>query len=201
MGRASEHGFGSGGALEASALAGQFLVAVPGVHDDRFDRTVIYVHNHSRAGAMGFVINRELPIVFDELMVRLGIQKASVSPARRDRRPRVRHGGPVDEERGFVLHAPDASTADRDTPIQVSTSLDMLKLIARGEGPEPALLVLGYAGWGPGQLDNEMAENAWFNVPLDPALIFARSSEQSYDLALKSIGVSAGRMSGESGHA
>jgi putative transcriptional regulator len=196
-----------GGAREASAMAGQFLIAVPGVHGDDFDRTVIYLHKHSRAGAMGFIINRDLPIVFDELMVRLGIQKAALTPARRDRRPRVRHGGPVDEERGYVLHPhgppkmPSGQGEDGVLPLAVSTSLDMLRMIARGEGPETSLLVLGHAGWAPGQLDKEMAQNAWFNAPVDTDLVFSRTVEHAYDLALKSIGVSASRMSPQSGHA
>jgi putative transcriptional regulator len=189
-------------------LVGQLLIALPSMGDSRFARSVIYIHTHSRNGAMGFVINRELSMKFEELMVRLGVkseaQAQSVLAARRHgRAERVRFGGPVDEERGFVLHSNEyhARSDAQGDRIGVSTSMEVLHAIARAEGPEKSVLMLGYAGWGAGQLESEIADNAWLNAPLDAQLVFDTPVDEIYDRALMLLGVRPEQLSGHSGHA
>ncbi|NJR13352.1 MAG: YqgE/AlgH family protein [Phyllobacteriaceae bacterium] len=195
------------GHSDEGALGGQLLIASPVMADSRFQRSVIYLHTHSSTGAMGFVINRELPMRFDDLMVRLGVKsedkKSITTHEIRNRQMRVRFGGPVEEERGFVLHTPVAAAraSGPDSPVAVSTSMEMLHAISRGQGPDDSILVLGYAGWGPGQLESEIAENAWLNAPGDADIVFARHVDEIYDKALRSLGIRPEQLSGHSGHA
>ena len=183
-------------------LQGQLLIAVPGMNDPRFERSVVYVHSHSRNGAMGFVVNRDLAMLFEDLLGKLGIQSGSRGtwPSGRPRQTYARYGGPVEEERGFVLHGEEAGAGDA-SPITVSTSLDMLHALTRGDGPDRALLVLGYAGWAPGQLENEIAENAWLNAPASRDIVLSQDSDGIYERALLSIGVRPENLSGQAGHA
>jgi putative transcriptional regulator len=193
---------------EEAELAGQVLIASPGMGDGRFERAVVYLHTHSRNGAMGFIINRELSMKFEELMVRLGVKsesqaRAMLAKSGRGRAVRVRHGGPVEEERGFVLHTSEYHGRG-DAPgrnVSVSTSMEVLHAIARNEGPERSVMMLGYAGWSAGQLEAELAENAWLNAPGDADLIFNTQVDEIYDRALRSIGVKPEQLSGASGHA
>jgi putative transcriptional regulator len=191
---------GSGRAT-TSTLHGHLLMAVPGVTGAPFERTVIYLHTHSRNGAMGFVINRELPIPLTELVEQLGIESEGQSASATD--ANVRYGGPVDEQRGFVIHAAEKSEPGegRSAGISVSTSMDMLRSIAQGGGPERAFLVLGYAGWAPGQLESEIAENAWFHAPASLDMVFSTDVANSYERALRLIGIRPEQMNGLSGHA
>lgn len=189
-------------------LDGQLLVAMPGMSDERFSRTVIYLCAHSSEGAMGIVVNKPAPhISFPELLVQLEVVPASESirlPARADA-VRVLRGGPVETGRGFVLHSADFyienSTLPIDEGICLTATLDILKAIATGGGPENAVLALGYAGWAPGQLETEIQANGWLNCPADSRLIFDDPLDTKYERALAKIGIDLGKLSSEAGHA
>jgi putative transcriptional regulator len=189
-------------------LDGQLLVAMPGMADDRFSRAVIYICAHSAEGAMGIVLNRPASdLNFPDLLVQLEI----VPEAERIRLPqRVGHmqvlmGGPVETSRGFVLHSPDfyidQSTLPIDDSVCLTATIDILRAIARGEGPQNAVLALGYAGWSAGQLESEIQANGWLNCPADPELIFSASADTRYELAMRKIGIEPAMLSTEAGHA
>jgi putative transcriptional regulator len=188
-------------------LDGQMLIASPGMRDERFARTVIYMCAHSSEGAMGIVVNQPAPhISFSELLVKLDVipEKDKIQlPSCPD--VTVLRGGPVETERGFVLHSADFfienSTLPIDEGICLTATLDILKAIARGDGPASALLALGYAGWAPGQLESEIQENGWLHCTADPELIFGSDTDGKYDKALKKIGIDVGMLSTEAGHA
>lgn len=188
-------------------LDGQMLIATPTMLDDRFSRSLIYICAHSPEGAMGIVVNQPAPnINFPDLLVQLDVIKEGeaidISP--RDE-IRILKGGPVETGRGFVLHSADFfienSTLPIDEGICLTATLDILKAIAKGDGPENAVLALGYAGWAPGQLESEIQKNGWLHCPADPDLIFGADTEQKYDKALRKIGIGPGMLSGEIGHA
>jgi putative transcriptional regulator len=189
-------------------LDGQLLVAMPAMGDPRFARSVIYLCAHSADGAMGIIINQRAPnISFTELLEQLNI----VPPKDRIRLPSgltamaVHLGGPVETGRGFVLHSADYFKAESTLPIDESVCLtatiDILRDIAKGAGPDKALLALGYAGWAPGQLENEIQANGWLNCPADPELIFDPEVERKYSRALHKIGIDPIRLVNDSGHA
>src|SRR5947209_15183527 len=189
-------------------LDGQMLIAMPSMRDERFSRSVIYVCAHSSEGAMGIVVNHPAPnIKFPDLLVQLEV----ISDAERIELPpragvvKVLKGGPVETGRGFVLHSADFfienSTLPIDDGICLTATLDILKAIARGDGPASAVLALGYAGWAPGQLENEIQENGWLHCAADSELIFGNDNESKYQRALKKLGVDPGMLSSESGHA
>ena len=185
-------------------LEGQLLVAMPVMTDRRFARSVIYICAHSAEGAMGLIINQRAPnIRFPELLRRLSIAPGAVEGEAFDLDVHV--GGPVDTERGFVLHSADYYAADSTLPIDDSVSLtatvDILKAIANGKGPKHAILALGYAGWGPGQLENEIQCNGWLHCDADPDLVFGDDVEEKYARALRKIGIDPGMLSNEAGHA
>ena len=189
-------------------LDGQMLVAMPTMGDDRFQRAVIYVCAHSAEGAMGIVLNRPASDVsFSDLLVQLDIipETDAIRLPRRAERMRVLMGGPVETSRGFVLHTPDffidESTLPIDDGICLTATIDILRAIARGKGPESAVLALGYAGWSPGQLESEIQANGWLNCPADEDLIFGPAMEVKYDLALRKIGIDLGMLSSQAGHA
>lgn len=189
-------------------LDGQLLVAMPGMADERFARSVVYICAHSEEGAMGIIVNKAAPhLSFPDLLVQLDIITATDAirlPSRAER-VRVLRGGPVETGRGFVLHTPDffidSSTLPIDEGVCLTATVDILRAIARGEGPESALLALGYAGWSPGQLETEIQANGWLNCPGDVGLIFDGALETKYDRALRLIGINPGMLSGEAGHA
>ncbi len=187
-------------------LDGQILVAMPTIQDDRFARTVIYMCAHSAEGAMGIIINKPAPNVqFHDLLEQLDvIPKEGGEPIHVLPIP-VLKGGPVETQRGFVLHSADFfikdSTLSIDQGICLTATLDILKAMARGEGPASAILALGYAGWAPGQLETEIQANGWLNCAADQELIFGRVPEVKYSAALKKIGIDPGKLSSESGHA
>ena len=189
-------------------LDGQMLIATPTMQDERFARSVIYICAHSSEGAMGIVVNQPAGhINFPDLLVKLDVIPATdliqLPPRAGD--VKVLKGGPVETERGFVLHSADFfienSTLPIDEGICLTATLDILKAIARGNGPESAILALGYSGWAPGQLENEMQQNGWLHCSADPDLIFGLDVEAKYDRALKKIGVSPGMLSSDVGHA
>jgi putative transcriptional regulator len=188
-------------------LDGQMLIAMPSMGDERFSRSVIYVCAHSTEGAMGIVVNQPAAnISFPDLLVQLDV----IPAADHIQLPSgagvaVLKGGPVDTQRGFVLHSSDFyienSTLPIDDGICLTATLDILKAIARGTGPRNAILALGYAGWAPGQLENEIQHNGWLHCSADPELIFGPDTGGKYTLALKKIGIDLGMLSSEAGHA
>ncbi|HWK01967.1 MAG TPA: YqgE/AlgH family protein [Xanthobacteraceae bacterium] len=187
-------------------LDGQILVAMPTIQDDRFARTVIYMCAHSPEGAMGIVINKPAPNVkFHDLLEQLDvIPKETGEPIRISAIP-VLKGGPVETQRGFVLHSADFfikdSTLSIDQDICLTATLDILKALARGEGPTSAILALGYAGWAPGQLESEIQANGWLNCAADDQLIFGSTPEAKYATALRKIGIDPAQLSTDAGHA
>jgi putative transcriptional regulator len=188
-------------------LDGQMLIAMPTMGDERFSRSVIYMCAHSSEGAMGIIVNHPAAhISFSDLLVQLNVIPAADSiqlPQAGD--VKVMKGGPVDTQRGFVLHSSDFyvenSTLPIDEGVCLTATLDILKAIARGDGPKSAILALGYAGWAPGQLEQEINQNGWLHCPADPELIFGEDTEGKYAKALRKIGIDLGMLSSEAGHA
>ena len=199
---------GSGSGLGRGFLDGQMLIATPTMQDERFARSVIYMCAHSSEGAMGIVINQPAPhISFRDLLVKLDVipEADKIMLPSRAGGVTVLKGGPVETERGFVLHSADFfienSTLPIDEGICLTATLDILKAIARGDGPASAILALGYAGWSPGQLENEMQQNGWLHCSADRDLIFGVDIDAKYNRAMEKIGIRPGMLSSEVGHA
>jgi len=189
-------------------LDGQLLVAMPSMGDPRFSRSVIYLCAHSSEGAMGIIINQRAPnISFTELLEQLNIVPTEdrISVPWGLSAMAVHLGGPVETGRGFVLHSADyfksESTLPIDESVCLTATIDILRDIAKGSGPNKALLALGYAGWAPGQLEDEIQSNGWLNCPADPELIFDPEVDRKYNKALGSIGIDPIRLVNDSGHA
>jgi putative transcriptional regulator len=189
-------------------LDGQMLIAMPSMGDERFARSLIYVCAHSSEGAMGIVVNHPAPhITFPDLLVQLEVVGAPdlIQLPPHAGEVKVLKGGPVETSRGFVLHSADFfienSTLPIDDGICLTATLDILKAIARGDGPRSAVLALGYAGWAPGQLENEINQNGWLHCNADPELIFGQDIDGKYKQALSKIGINLGMLSSEAGHA
>lgn len=189
-------------------LDGQLLVAMPGMADPRFARSVIYLCAHSEDGAMGLIVNQPSRVRnFPELLVQLNIiaPEEQISLPSEVSRVQVLTGGPVQADRGFVLHSPDFHLTNSTLPIDDSVSLtatvDILRAIAAGDGPHRALLALGYAGWDAGQLEDEIQNNGWLHCPSDPALLFDSRLDTKYDRALQKLGVDLAQLSTSAGHA
>ena len=189
-------------------LDGQMLIAMPSMRDERFSRSLIYVCAHSSDGAMGIIVNQIAANVnFPDLLVQLEVIPAAdvIQLPQRAGSVKVLKGGPVETGRGFVLHSADFfienSTLPIDDGICLTATLDILKAIARGDGPASAVLALGYAGWAPGQLENEIQGNGWLHCAADSDLIFGTDIGGKYELALKKIGIDLGMLSSEAGHA
>ncbi len=198
----------SGKTAARGYLDGQMLIAMPAMHDERFARSLIYVCAHSSEGAMGIIVNQPAAnIKFPDLLVQLEVIPAAdlIQLPQRAETVKVLKGGPVETGRGFVLHSADFfienSTLPIDEGICLTATLDILKAIARGDGPVSAVLALGYAGWAPGQLETEIQANGWLHCTADPELIFGLDSDGKYDRALRKIGIDVGMLSSESGHA
>jgi len=181
-------------------LTGQLLVAMPQMRDPRFARSVIYICAHNADGAMGLVVNRRVgSITFDDLLKQLNI-----GPNKRHDEIRIHFGGPVEQGRGFVLHSSDymqSGTLRVDDQVALTATLDILKEMAAGGGPRRSLLALGYAGWGPGQLDAEIQANGWLSVASDEALIFDADLDHKWERAIGKIGIDFSMLSGDAGHA
>ncbi len=174
---------------------------MPGMTDSRFSRSVIYVCAHSQDGAMGIVVNQPAKKVsFSELLVQLEViapEEAIRLPAKAGKVPVVK-GGPVETGRGFVLHSADYFV---DEGISLTATVDILRAIAHGNGPNRAMLALGYAGWSPGQLETEIQHNGWLNCPADQGLIFDRLLDTKYERALRTMGVDPVMLSSDVGRA
>lgn len=181
-------------------LAGQLLVAMPGMLDPRFAKTVIYLCAHGPEGAMGLVINKVLDsLSFPDLLDQLGINFVGGSE-----HIAVHFGGPVETGRGFVLHSPDyvqEATLVVDGEVALTATVDILRAIASGMGPRHHLLALGYAGWGPGQLDSEIKANGWLNVQADEDLVFGHDLDGKWERAMAKIGIDPRMLSDMAGHA
>ncbi len=189
-------------------LDGQMLIAMPAMGDERFARSVIYICAHSAEGAMGIIVNHPAPNVsFADLLVQLDVIPAAdrIQLPPRAGLVRVLKGGPVETGRGFVLHSADFfienSTLPIDEGVCLTATLDILKAIARGDGPARSVLALGYAGWAPGQLETEINQNGWLHCPSDLELIFGSDAEGKYEKAIRKIGIDLGMLSSEAGHA
>jgi len=183
-----------------SYLSGNLLIAMPTMRDPRFSRTVIYMCAHNAEGAMGIVVNRLIgSLSYTELLKQLGFEGSGAQDSRK-----VHFGGPVETSRGFVLHTTDKLEEGSllvDDDVALTSTTDILKSIVAGEGPNRSILALGYAGWGPGQLDQELQANSWLHVPADKDLIFDDELESKWTRAIAKIGVNLGMLSGEAGHA
>ena len=192
--------------FSADHLANQFLIAMPGMVDPNFAGVVIYLFEHTERGAMGLVVNRptevDLATLFDKIEVKLEIAPLLEQP--------VYFGGPVQVERGFVLHEPEPNAAYSSSLVipgglTMTTSKDVLEAVASGTGPKKFLMTLGYAGWGAGQLEEEITLNGWMNVPLSRQqmadIIFDTPSSQRYERAMSRLGFDLSHLSGEAGHA
>ena len=181
-------------------FSGQLLVAMPAMPDPRFSQSVIYICAHNEDGAMGLVINRAMPdVTFPDLLDQLGIELHDPAAA-----IRIHAGGPVESGRGFVLHSPDyvhESTLVVNGQMALTDTVDIVKAIAEGRGPEQSLLALGYAGWGPGQLENEILENGWLSMNAAPELVFELNPDRKWEGALHSLGIDALMLSEDAGHA
>ena len=185
-------------------LTNQFLIAMPGMADETFSGAVVYLCEHNEKGALGLVINKPIDIklrsLFEKVELSLDIDELAEQP--------VFFGGPVQTERGFVLHE---SMGDSDTHysstlairggLAMTTSKDVLEAMADGAGPKRVLITLGYSGWQPGQLEDELGRNGWLTVDADPAVIFDTPIEQRYARALSLLGVDPRMLSQEAGHA
>ncbi len=182
-------------------LTDQFLIAMPGLTDPNFHQAVAYICVHSKEGAMGIIINRPLDsLVLGDVLSQLKLKPVTS----KIHALQVFHGGPVQRDRGFVLHRPTCeweSTIRTSDEIGVTTSSDILKAIAGGGGPEESLVALGYAGWGEGQLEYELAENTWLCAPADSQVIFCTPSEKRWAAAIRLLGFDPKSLCHISGHA
>lgn len=191
---------------DSSSLEGHFLIAMPGMVDERFARSVVYLCAHSPNGAMGFIINKAQPISFANLLAQLNIVKEeeAIRLPENARDVSVCMGGPVERGRGFVLHTGDyssESTVAISNRVSLTPTLDILKAISQGVGPDAALMALGYAGWSAGQLEEEIAANGWLTCKADDDLIFASALDEKYVRALALLGVDPAFLNSEAGHA
>ncbi|MEP9397095.1 YqgE/AlgH family protein [Mesorhizobium sp. KR2-14] len=187
-------------------LDDQFLIAMPGMKDERFARSVIYICAHSEEGAMGLIINQSQELLFPDLLVQLGIldEQEAIRLPSPARDIVVRNGGPVDRSRGFVLHSDDyrvESSLPISDSVCLTATVDILRAISIGRGPRQALMALGYAGWGAGQLENEIAQNGWLTCPAKPEFLFDADIDRKYDRLLASLGVDLAHLSSDAGHA
>jgi len=191
--------------LENINLTGHFLIAMPALTDPYFSKSVTFICTHSQDGAMGVVINRPTDLTYNALFEKINLELHDTELAHKP----VLYGGPVQPERGFVLHEPDGEWDSSITIAEntaLTTSKDILEAVAQGNGPEKMLLTLGYAGWTPGQLEQEIAQNAWLSVqPKDVTslhqILYDMQHEQKLDATMALLGINFGMLSDEAGHA
>jgi putative transcriptional regulator len=185
-------------------LTNQFLIAMPGMADDNFAGSVVYLCEHSEKGALGLVINKPIDIklknLFEKVDLTLDREDLAEAP--------VYFGGPVQTERGFVLHekmgtdgSPFNSTLEIPGGLEMTTSKDVLEAMSAGGGPKKVLVTLGYSGWGAGQLEDEIGRNGWLTVQADPQIIFDTPAEQRYERAVRLLGIDPRMLSQDAGHA
>ena len=185
---------------QTSSLKNQLLIAMPTLQDPNFSRTVTYICEHGDHGAMGIVLNRPTELRLLDVLQHMDIDGGLGMAGEQI----VYLGGPVEEERGFVLHThtdPWDSTLAIDDRISITSSRDILEAMAHGGGPEQTLVALGYAGWGAGQLEQELQQNAWLSGPADQSILFDLPAEQRWEAAARLLGVDLNLLSGEAGHA
>jgi putative transcriptional regulator len=181
-------------------LTGHVLVAMPQMEDPRFSRSVVYICAHTQDGAMGLVVNKLVDsVTFPDLLEQLDLESSVENDG-----IHVHFGGPVETGRGFVLHSSDYvqdATLVINENVALTATVDILKAMADGNGPNSSLLALGYAGWAPGQLDEEIQANGWLTVQADDDLIFGSKLESRWELAMAKMGIDFSKLSGASGHA
>lgn len=188
-------------ARASDRLSGRLLIAMPSMGDPRFERTVIYMCSHSEDGAMGLVVNRRADgVSFRDLMEQLDIEIGPQSQG-----GDIHFGGPVEMGRGFVLHSGDFHVEDAtmrvDADVSLTATLDVLRAMARGEGPRRAMIALGYSGWAPNQLEAELQNNGWLTCDADEEILFSRDDGAKWEKALAKIGVAPSMLSGVGGSA
>jgi putative transcriptional regulator len=189
--------------MQSVNLTRHFLIAMPAMADPHFAKTLTFICEHNEQGALGVVVNR--PLNLADLTLHALLEQIEITP--RDEACRevpVHYGGPVQTDRGFVLHTPAGawqSTLKVSDSIGLTTSKDVLQAVARGEGPPRMLVTLGYAGWAPGQLESELAQNAWLTVDADEHILFDTPAEQRYEAGLKLLGIDLSMLSDAAGHA
>jgi putative transcriptional regulator len=184
-----------------ASLSGRLLIAMPGIGDQRFERTVIYICSHSDEGSMGLVVNRRADgVTFKQLMDQLEIDLSPAAP-----RMTIHFGGPVEMGRGFVLHSDDFHVEDStmrvDDGVSLTATLDILRAMAVGDGPDKALIALGYSGWAPNQLEQELQHNGWLTCEADPELLFSEDDAAKWERALAKLGVDPSLLSATGGSA
>lgn len=186
--------------MQSVNLTQHFLIAMPAMTDPNFAKTLTYICEHNEQGALGVVVNRPIDMTLRALLQQIDIVPESANA----RALPVHYGGPVQIDRGFVLHSPAGawqSTLRVSETMGLTTSRDILQAVARGDGPPQVLVMLGYAGWAPGQLEHELAQNAWLTVAADPHILFDTPAEQRYEAALKWLGIDLSMLSDDAGHA
>lgn len=185
--------------LTPGSLRDHFLIAMPGLNDSSFAHTVTYICEHSDKGAMGVVINTATPMLLKEIFLQMDLDDVSDQGDLI-----VMSGGPVQPERGFVLHSNEAkwqSTLEISPDVSLTASRDIITALAAGRGPKHCLIALGYAGWGEGQLEAEIAANSWLTVPADKDVIFNTPFEERWTTAAQALGIDVNLISGTAGHA
>jgi putative transcriptional regulator len=186
--------------VQAINLTQHFLIAMPAMSDPHFSKTLTFICEHNDQGALGVVVNRPIDLTLHALL-----EQIEITPNTDDAKLiSVHYGGPVQTDRGFVLHTPTGawqSTLAVGEHIGLTTSKDILQAVARGDGPPRMLVTLGYAGWAPGQLEHELAQNAWLTVHADPHILFETPADRRYDASLKLLGIDLAMLSDAAGHA
>jgi putative transcriptional regulator len=185
--------------MDTVNLTHNFLIAMPGMVDPNFNGTLTYICDHSDQGALGVVVNRPIDLELATLFEQIGL-----SLPERLHHDTVYFGGPVQTERGFVLHTPPltfSSTLTVNDAVSLTTSKDVLEAVSQGAGPEKFMVSLGYAGWSAGQLEDEIKQNAWLSVAADPQVIFDLAPEERLPAAMKLLGIDFASLSEEAGHA
>lgn len=187
--------------LTKGSLENHFLIAMPTLHDPFFSRTVTYICEHSAEGAMGLVINNPVELNVSDLLNKIDIQSEGLGHHYPEP---VFSGGPVQTDRGFVLHSPQHgwnSSLQLSEDIMVTTSKDILEAIANNNSPRNFIITLGYSGWTAGQLEDELAQNSWLTIPADPELLFNTPANLRWEMAAKKLGIDMRQVSSEVGHA
>jgi putative transcriptional regulator len=186
--------------LTVGSLRNHFLIAMPGMHDATFAHSVTYICEHSETGAMGIVINNAMPLLLEDIFTQLGLDNGKSNA---DKQP-VFIGGPVQPERGFILHPRGQewqSTLHVSAQVSLTASRDIIDALADGTGPSQCLVALGYAGWSGGQLESEIAANAWLTVAADSNILFNTPCEQRWTAAAQPLGIDVNLISSVAGHA
>lgn len=186
--------------MDAINLSHHFLIAMPNMADPNFAKSLTYICEHNAQGALGVVVNRPMDMTLGGLLDQI---KIPLRDSRHARLP-IHYGGPVQGDRGFVLHRPtggwQSTLAVRDD-IALTTSRDILQAVGEGQGPTDLLVSLGYAGWAPGQLENEIKQNSWLTVPANPAVLFELTAEERLTAAMELLGIQWSQLSDDVGHA